>query len=144
MDTEGNKIRYLDAEELVSLARRYYAASFPNPHRLGCPPPGEIIKVVGQRKAPDQALREHLFECSECFGEYRNELAHRLEPDKVTWRDQLVSIRNRLATAGAFKLSAATVVLIFSLSLFFINRLIWRKPAPESGNETASRSSSSE
>jgi hypothetical protein len=137
MDTEGNKIKYLDGEELASLARRYYAARFPNPRRLGCPPSSEIIKVVGQRQAPDQALREHLFECSECFGEYRQALARRPAPEKVTWR-------NRLALVGAFKLSAAMLVLIFSLSLFFINKLIWRKPAPEAGNETASRSSLSE
>ena len=46
METEGNNIRDLDAEELASLARRYYAARFPNPQRLGCPPPGEIINIV--------------------------------------------------------------------------------------------------
>src|SRR5262245_60736299 len=36
-----------DADDLVTLARRYYAANFPNPERLGCPPSGEIAQVVG-------------------------------------------------------------------------------------------------
>ncbi len=72
MNTEENEIKDLDAEELVTLARRYYATRFPNPQRLGCPPPGEIIKAVSQRRAPDQASREHLFKCLECFCEYRS------------------------------------------------------------------------
>jgi len=58
-----------DIDEIVALARQYYASGFPNPQRRGCPPPGEIVRVVSRRRAPGQALREHLFECSECFGE---------------------------------------------------------------------------
>jgi hypothetical protein len=138
-----NKIKYLGVEELASLARRYYAARFPNPQRFGCPSPGEIIRVVEQRKAPDQDLRDHLFKCSECFGEYRQALARRPAPDKGAWWERLVPIRDRVASVGALKL-LASAVLIFSLSLFLINRLIWRKHAPEAGSETASRSGTSE
>jgi len=65
MDAVENEV-----EDLVTLARRYYATRFPNPQRLGCPPPGEITKVASRRLAPDQALRERLFKCSECFSEY--------------------------------------------------------------------------
>jgi hypothetical protein len=75
MDTGENEIKDLDAEDLAPLARRYYATRFPNPQRLGCPSPGEITKVAPRRRAPDQALRERLFKCSECFGEYRQALA---------------------------------------------------------------------
>jgi hypothetical protein len=62
-------------EELVTIAQRYYATHFSNPQRHGCTPPGEITKVVSMGRAPDQALREHLFNCSECFDEYRQALA---------------------------------------------------------------------
>jgi len=129
METEENNIKDLDAGGLTALARRYYATRFPNPQRLGCPPPGEIIRVVRQGQAPDQALREHLFECSECFCEYRQALAHcRPGPDEVAWGRRLVSIFASARSAMAL----ATMILILS-SLFFIGRLIWRWPAPEAG-----------
>jgi hypothetical protein len=160
MDTEENKIKYLDAEEMATMARRYYAARFPNPQRLGCPPAGEIIGVVRRRQAPGQVLREHLFECSECFGEYRQALAQcwQPEPEKSSWRNRLVSFvalkpsavvtmtavmilswllfvrrwikrvilrMERLVSIGAWKIWAATAVLLLS-SLFIINELIMR------------------
>jgi hypothetical protein len=128
METEENIIKDLDADDLASIARRYYAARFPNPQRLGCPPPGEIIKVVRSGQAPDQALREHLFECSECFGEYRQELAqYRPAPDEVAWRKRLILIFASKRSA----LALAPVILI--LSSLFIVRLVWQKPAPEAG-----------
>jgi hypothetical protein len=117
MDTEGNEIKDQDAEELASLARRYYATRFPNPRRIGCPPPGEIIKVVSERQAPDQALREHIFECSECFGEYRQAMAQRRSaPNETAWRNRLLLIVGLKLSATA----AALVILILS-SFFFIN-----------------------
>jgi len=138
MDTKGNKIRDLDAEDLVSLARRYYASRFPNPLRLDCPPSDEIIKVVRQRQAPDHALMEHLFECSECFGEYRQELAQcRLAPVEVSDRKRSVWIL-------ILKISAPATAVLILASLFIFNRLNWRKPAPETGKEQATRSITSE
>jgi hypothetical protein len=113
MDTEENGIKDLDPKELESLAWRYYATRFPNPQRRGCPTPGEIIKVVSERQAPDEALREHLFECSECFGEYRQALAQcRPAPNEAACRKQLLLI-------SALKLSAtATALAIPILSSF--------------------------
>src|SRR5262245_10911693 len=102
METEGNNIRDLDAEELASLARRYYATRFPNPQRIGCLPPGEIINIVRSHHAPDEALLDHLFECSECFGEYRQALAEcRLVSDEVAWRAPLLSILTSKRSAPA-------------------------------------------
>ena len=127
METEGNNIRDLDAEDLASIARRYYAARFPNPQRLGCPPAGEIIKIVRSRRAPDEDLLEHLFECSECFGEYRQALAEcRPAPDDVAWTMRLLSFLTS-------KRSAATIapVILILLSLVIIPRLGWRKPVSE-------------
>jgi hypothetical protein len=131
MEIEENNIKDLDAEGLTSLARRYYAARFPNPQRLGCPPPGEIIKVVRQGQAPGRALREHLFGCSECFGEYRQALAQcRPAPDEVAWRKLLVSIFASKRSAMAL---APVILILSSLFFIFIGRLIWRKPASEYG-----------
>jgi hypothetical protein len=170
MDTKGNKIKYLDAEELATLARRYYASRNPNPRRLGCPSSGEINEVVRQRQAPNHTLREHLFKCSECFNEYHQALAQcrRPEPEKSAWSDRLVSVvaskldkvvpmkiglimivwirrvvsgMDRLAPVGAWKLMAAMVVLIL-LSPFVI--LIVRKPTPEARKAPALSSGSSE
>lgn len=143
MDTEGNKISYLDAEELASLARRYYGSRFPNPQRLGCPPPGEIIKVVRQRQIPDQALRDHLFECSECFGEYRQSLAQcrRPAPDEKAWRQRLASIMGGVSLAGALKISSAAVSAALILSSLI---LIWHRATPEAGKAVASDSTPSE
>jgi hypothetical protein len=127
METEGNNIRDLDAEELASLARRYYAARFPNPQRLGCPPPGDIINIVRSRHAPDETLLEHLFKCSECFGEYRQALAEcRPSPGEVAWTMRLLSFLTSKHSATTM----ATVSLIL-LSLFIIPRLVGRKPASE-------------
>jgi len=134
METERNNIRDLEAEELASLARRYYAARFPNPQRLGCPPPGEIINVVGNRKAPDEALREHLFECSECFGEYRQALAQsRPAPDEAAWTKWLVTI-----FASTRSALAPMILILSSLSLIFIGIPILRKSAPEAGQTASS------
>ena len=128
METEGKNIKDLDAEDLASLARRYYASRFPNPQRLGCPPPGEIIKIVRSRHAPDETLLDHLFECSECFGEYRQALAEcRPAPDEVAWTVRLLSFLTS-------KRSAATMapVILILFSLVIIPRLGLRKPASES------------
>jgi len=131
METEGNNIRDLDAEELASLARRYYAARFPNPQRLGCPPPGEIINVVGNGQAPDEALREHLFECSVCFGEYRQALAQsRPAPSKAAWTKWLVTI---FASARSSLPLASMILILSSLFLTFIGISILRKSPPEAG-----------
>jgi len=136
METEGNNIRDLDAEELASLARRYYAARFPNLQRLGCPPPGEIIKVVMSCQAPYEALREHLFECSECFGEYRQALAQsRPAPDEAAWRKRLVLIFASKRSATAL---APVILILSSLSLIFIGILILRNFAPEAGQIASS------
>jgi hypothetical protein len=136
METEGNNIRDLDAEELASLARRYYAARFPNPHRLDCPPPGEIVNVVGNRQVPDEALREHLFECSECFGEYRQALAQsNPAPEKAEWTKWLVTIFASTRSALAL---APMILILSSLSLIFIGISVLRKSAPEAGQTASS------
>jgi hypothetical protein len=130
MGIEGNKIKHLDAEELTSLARQYYSARFPNPQRIGCPPQGRIVKLVEHQQIPDQALREHLFECSECFGEYRQALAQnrRSAPGENEWRYRRFWI---------LRISGASTVLVLSLLIIWL----WPKPEPKVVKETAPGSS---
>src|SRR5262245_31188161 len=136
METERNNIRDLDAEELASLARRYYAARFPNPQRLGCPPAVEIIQVVMSRQAPDEDLREHLFECSECFGDYRQALAqNRPGPAEAAWWKRLVLIVASKRSAMAL---ASVILILSSLSLIFIRISILRNIAPKAGQIASS------
>jgi len=121
-----------DMEEIVTFARRYYATGFPNPQRRGCPPPGEIMKVVSRRRAPDQALREHLFECSECFGEYRQALAQ-LRNEVVGWK-RLIS---------GFTLMRVSTSAVILLLLVLAGRLIWSKLMPDGRSEQIGRSNPS-
>src|SRR5262245_28831912 len=102
----------LDADEIVTLARRHYATGFPNPQRRGCPPPGEILKALSRGQTPDQSLLAHLFECSECFVEYRQALAQ--SRDEVAGSKTLVSI---------FTLRRVLAAVIL-LSIFFGARWI--------------------
>ena len=141
MGIEGNKIKHLDAEELASRARRYYSARFPNSQRLGCPPSGNILKVVRRRQIPDQALREHLFECSECFGEYRQsvEQCRRPATDENSWKARLAWVGDQMRSAWAWKLSAAASV---GLVLAAIIISIRPGPAPEVAKEVGANSSS--
>jgi hypothetical protein len=79
-----------------------------------------------------------LFECSECFGEYRQALAQsRLAPDKISWKNGPVLIM-------ALKLSAAATLILILSSLFFVGRLGWLKPAPEAGAGSVARSAPSD
>ncbi len=138
MDAEKKKINDLDADDLASLARRYYTTRFPNPQRLGCPPAGEIVKVVSQRQVPDQALREHLFQCSECFGEYRQALAG-IAPAvaDVSWRKRPGSIFTSIFTLKRLSLAGMMALLILSSLLA---GLIWRKRMSETGSGSVARS----
>jgi len=117
-------------EEIIALLRRYYATGFPNPERQGCPPAGEIAKVVRRRRAPDQALHKHLFECSECFREYRQTLAQlRAASDGVaawSWRKLIpTGVWGQIATASA----AILLAVLFAFGLFR------REQAPDDQNK---------
>ena len=113
----------LDMDGMVMLARQHYATSFPNPQRRGCPPSGEIVKVVSRGRAPNQFLLTHLFNCSECFGEYRHALAQ--YRNEVGGRTGLVSVST---------LKRVSVMAVILLSLFFGGRELLRKSAHDAGD----------
>jgi hypothetical protein len=62
-------------DPIIAQAAQQHATGFPNPERLGCPPPGQITSRIWTGQLPDQQLRQHLLSCSECFNEYREQLA---------------------------------------------------------------------
>lgn len=61
-----------EVKSIVGTARDYFGSDFPNPKRIGCPPEESFRKLIGDKKLPDENLRSHLLNCSECFEEYRN------------------------------------------------------------------------
>ena len=64
-----------EVEELISFARVYFATDFPNPSGSGCRQAADIRNLIGERSIPTDPLRQHLFECSNCFCLYREMLA---------------------------------------------------------------------
>lgn len=101
--------------ELLGLARQHFSTAFPNPKRSGCPPRARLLTQARSGALPDEELRAHLFNCSECFEEYR---AAKTAPHAQTagparwWRLRAGKISPpgfnwSWVTAGALVLSAA-------------------------------------
>ena len=108
-----------DLDEIVTLARRFYATGFPNPDRSGCPAPGEIGKAVSSGRAPGKELREHLFECSECFSEYRQSLAQSRN-ERAEWR-RFASMITSIPVMKRVWMPAIT------FGLMLVGVIIWRQ-----------------
>lgn len=76
-----------EPDQLIAHAAHHHATGFPNPERCGCPPPGQLTAQIWRGQLPDPSLRQHLFACSECFQEYRTQLAayQAAQPAPATW-----------------------------------------------------------
>lgn len=126
----------LDADAMVMISRRHYATNFPNPQRRGCPTPGEVLRVIEAGRTPDQHLLDHLFACSECFGEYRQTL--------VQHRDEIAGVPvagwSRMSSIFTMKRISAMVILS---SLVFVVCLMLREPAPGLRNSEPALSTAS-
>lgn len=108
-----------EVEAVVASAREHFATAFPNPRREGCPAAGVIQTVVESERVPNDALQAHLFNCSECFNEYRTAVQ--------TWRME----KQRAAKLGrrsAWELfgnwrtlvsAAAAALVLLSAGLWF-------------------------
>jgi hypothetical protein len=66
-------------EDLVHLGINYFARHYSNSKRNNCPPQAVLRNVVQSGKLPGNEIWEHLFTCSECFNDYREELARHHE-----------------------------------------------------------------
>jgi len=106
----------LDDDALISFARSYFAKSFPNPDRVGCPPPGALGRLAQDPTNADLSITEHLGRCSPCFQEYRELLAEikaKRRPITVFW-DRLRSI------------AIVAIVAVLCLAVLGISLLLWR------------------
>lgn len=59
--------------DLLDTAVEYFSRSFPNPRREGCPHPDRIRGLASLPEPVAGEVRTHLFQCSECFREFRRE-----------------------------------------------------------------------
>lgn len=106
--------QFLSPDELITFARGYFAADFPNSEKLGCPVEATLSSLALSGKVPDDRLRSHIFGCSFCFREYHDALAANRAETKVAaaaeldswWKKLLavISIRPLPVFAGAFSL----------------------------------------
>jgi hypothetical protein len=72
----NNRQPKFNEEELVTFAKSYLSAAFPNPQRIGCPPISELACMAELRSDTDPSISEHLSRCSPCFKEYMEILAY--------------------------------------------------------------------
>jgi hypothetical protein len=108
-------------EEFVTCAKEYYSSDFPNPDRVGCSGISVLNRLLRIGGLPGDALRAHLFSCSECFREYREVLSTRRKTTPV----EVTLWRNKLLTFFARKPAAIFACLIF-LIVLTITIIIWK------------------
>ena len=108
-------------EDLTEFARKYFAEDFPNSARDGCPPADTFDKLLAARGLPGEALRGHLFGCSECFREYAAALRrHRAEAPAVTvsaWT-RIARLVGRVPVPALAALTAALVLCFGAIALW--------------------------
>jgi hypothetical protein len=108
-------------EDLVSFARDYFSADFPNVARIECPASEQIERIIKSGRLPPDRLREHVLSCSNCFRFYQQTLAAR-EKACVTapsaWRQFLFSLRQaRFAMAAVI-----LIVIVSSVAIIYVRR----------------------
>ncbi len=115
---------FADPEEIVTFAQAYFATEFPNGERRDCPSVEQLRAVACSSVLPDLPLREHLFNCSECFRSYRSARMCRrpLAATRDLWWPELSVTLSSLTLRR-------TSLIVGSVSLFLIGfaavALIW-------------------
>lgn len=110
-------------EELTSFARNHFAVSFPNPSRIRCPPSGEIEGLIKSGQPPSDNLREHMFECSECFNIFREQISRR----KATQVNEISIWQQIIAPIQARPLISVVATLLIAFAVAGV--LLWRRSA---------------
>lgn len=111
------------AENFTNAARETYLNEHKNPGRVGCFTGEAIRRTANSGKLPDDSLMNHLFDCSECFREYRRALLISRETssaEKSVWSDFF-------AKARAAKLIFAGACSVLLIGLIFLSLWIFRE-----------------
>ena len=109
------------AENFVKAASELYASEYPNVSSNGCFSREEIRQIINSAKLPDETVTAHLFACSECFREYRGELA----AAKQIPRESLKKWQNFISVQN-FKLAFAMACVVILVALAFFSYSGWR------------------
>lgn len=113
---------FAGAEDIIEAAQRIFATGFANPDRINCPPQSVIQTVAQSGQAPDDDMRGHLFECSECFSEFRAAVLRHREIAAV----RTGASRWRTLTAGLNRRRAPLVFGAVALLLAVLGLFAWR------------------
>ena len=94
--------------------RQAIVRAYPNPDRVGCPPP-EALEGMARRTVPmGTAEQDHIFHCSPCFSTYLAIRNH--------------ARRQHAIRATALWAAAAVLLVVLSYSLY---RVVLHAPAPQ-------------
>ncbi|HEX8889120.1 MAG TPA: hypothetical protein VF779_08080 [Pyrinomonadaceae bacterium] len=124
MSREANNPEELfaDPNEIIAFAQAYYATEHPNSERRACPPIQTLRQVACSSALPDARLRDHLFNCSDCFRSFRSARisyhpqAVSKERRQAVWIEPLRSFfTSKRALLGA---SAMSVLLLITVAVF--------------------------
>jgi hypothetical protein len=121
MKTNDNLEARMDEARLVSFARSYLGASFPNPERIGCPPLEMLRRLAEQPTSANLSITEHLGGCSPCFQQYQELLAKTRTGLKA---EHARPHRLRLVFAGI----AGAVLVLFLFVWYIVRPLDSRLP----------------
>lgn len=92
--------------------------AFPNPERVGCPPP-ETIQALGERRiGRDDPAWDHIWHCSPCFADFKKIRDARLAEIEGAER----RARNKRTTA-IWAAVVVTCACLFAIILFTANRV---------------------
>ena len=117
----GRRFKKDRTEQLVQRGINHFAGDYPNSERTNCPPLELLGELVQSRKLPGDEIRGHLFTCSECFVDYREELSRRRESQSG------VAVAKETRTPRLVPVLAAALVGIVTLSAVL---LVKRKQEP--------------
>lgn len=118
-DESAKEIEF--AENFTNAAREMYSTGNANPGRVGCFTNENIRQMAHSAKLPDDAVMNHLFDCSECFRAYRQAVQSAKNPAaavaKSGWRNLFDLSSARIGFAGA-GLALIVGLMMFSLWVF--------------------------
>ncbi len=112
-----------DPEKIILVAQEHFANAFPNERRVGCPMPG-VIQAARRDLAPIDELHDHLFQCSECYYEFREVMqVHYQQTASVTAAlDRRTKLIDLLSSWRVPTLAGATAIVLLAVGLSY-----WRR-----------------